>query len=173
MNQKLVFGCVGSAAHFLPSLAPCACTMVARSRQKICATALPNSQLLIHFRYNLVAVLINNYLLKIKNSGFSNSPEYVSASTFGFMSCVFFFSFTCATRSICIHIVIRKLRIYQGDPQNSYSERVTIAERQGASENRNCEDKSTQIKTNFRITMCIKSKPLSLGRILLHTCSQR
>ncbi len=51
MIQKLVFGCVGYAAHFLSSLAPCACTMVARSRQKICAAALPNSQLLNHFRY--------------------------------------------------------------------------------------------------------------------------
>ena len=51
--------------------------------------------------------------------------------------------------------MIQKLGIYQGDPQNSYSERVTIAERQGASENRNCEDKSTQRKTNFRIMMCI------------------
>ena len=51
--------------------------------------------------------------------------------------------------------MIQKLGIYQGDPQNSYSERVTIAEWQGASENRNCEDKSTQIKTNFRIMMCI------------------
>ena len=60
--------------------------------------------------------------------------------------------------------MIRKLGIYQGDPQNSYSERVTIAERQGASENRNCEDTSTQIKTNFRIMMCIqhgKEKKLS------------
>ncbi len=52
MTQKLVFGCVGYAAHFLSSLAPCACTMVARSRQKICAAALPNSQLLNHFRYS-------------------------------------------------------------------------------------------------------------------------
>ncbi len=34
-------------------LEPCACTMVARSRQKICAAALPNSQLLNHFRYIL------------------------------------------------------------------------------------------------------------------------
>ncbi len=53
MTQKLVFGCVGYAAHFLSSLAPCACTMVARSRQKICAAALPNSQLLNHFRYTV------------------------------------------------------------------------------------------------------------------------
>ncbi len=34
MIQKLVFGCVGYAINFLSSLAPCACTMVARSRQK-------------------------------------------------------------------------------------------------------------------------------------------
>ncbi len=53
MTQKLVFGCVGYAAHFLSSLAPCACTMVARSRQKICAAALPNSQLLNHFQYSV------------------------------------------------------------------------------------------------------------------------
>src|ERR1700722_7805679 len=33
------------------NLEPCARTMVARSRQKICAAALPNSQFLIHFRY--------------------------------------------------------------------------------------------------------------------------
>ena len=51
MIQKLVFGSIGYAAHFLPSLAPCACTMVARSRQKICAIALPNFQLLNYFRY--------------------------------------------------------------------------------------------------------------------------
>ncbi|MCB1115087.1 MAG: SDR family oxidoreductase [Chlamydiia bacterium] len=52
--------------------------------------------------------------------------------------------------------MIRKLGIYQEDPENSYSERVTIAERQGASENKNCEDKSTQIKTNLQIMMCIE-----------------
>ncbi|MCP5506239.1 MAG: hypothetical protein H7A38_05090 [Chlamydiales bacterium] len=51
MIQKLVFGCVCFTANFLPSLAPCARTMVARSRQKICAAALPNSQLLNHVRY--------------------------------------------------------------------------------------------------------------------------
>ena len=45
--------------------------------------------------------------------------------------------------------MIHKLGVYQGDPQNLYSERVDIAERQGASENRNFEDESTQIKTNF------------------------
>lgn len=33
----------------------------------------------------------------------------------------------------------QKLEICQGDPQNSGSERVTIAERQGASENMNFE----------------------------------
>jgi hypothetical protein len=53
MTQKLVFGGVGYAANFLSSLAPCACTMAARSRQKICAAALPNSRLLNHFRYIL------------------------------------------------------------------------------------------------------------------------
>ncbi len=34
MIQKLVFGCVGYAAHFLSSLTPCVCTRVAHSRQK-------------------------------------------------------------------------------------------------------------------------------------------
>ena len=57
MIKKLVFGCVGYAAHFLSSLAPCARTMVARSRQKICAAALPNSQLLNHFRYIGVSLI--------------------------------------------------------------------------------------------------------------------
>src|SRR5690348_10060220 len=40
-TQKLVFGCVRFAAFFLSSLAPCARTMVASSRQKNCAAALP------------------------------------------------------------------------------------------------------------------------------------
>src|SRR3984957_5048837 len=49
--QKLVFCCVGFAANFSPSLAPCARTMVARSRKKIGAAFLQNSQLLNHVRY--------------------------------------------------------------------------------------------------------------------------
>jgi len=42
-TTKLEFPRVGFAANFLSSLAPCTRTMVARSRQKICAAALPNS----------------------------------------------------------------------------------------------------------------------------------
>jgi hypothetical protein len=65
MIQKLVFGYVDSAAHFLSSLVPCACTMVTRSRQKICAAALPNSQLLNHFRYKSEFSIYRLFTIKI------------------------------------------------------------------------------------------------------------
>src|ERR1700722_8999176 len=55
--QDLVFCCVGFAANFSPSLAPCARTMVARSRKKMGAAFLQNSQLLNHVRYILLIVI--------------------------------------------------------------------------------------------------------------------
>lgn len=59
--QKLIFDCVGHAAKFLSSLAPCAYSKVA-PRQKIYTVALPKSQFLNHFRCNFqctwAAVLI-------------------------------------------------------------------------------------------------------------------
>ena len=42
-GQKFELGDVGFAANFLSSLAPCTRTIIARSRQEICAAALPNS----------------------------------------------------------------------------------------------------------------------------------
>ena len=44
-----------------------------------------------------------------------------------------------------------KLEVCQGGPQNFCSEQVTIAKRQGTSENKNFEDKSTKTKTNFSV----------------------
>jgi hypothetical protein len=44
---------------------------------------------------------------------------------------------------------LEKLGFGKEAPQNFYSERATIAERQGASENENSEAKPTQPKTNF------------------------
>jgi hypothetical protein len=43
-GTNLEFGCVGFAANFFSSLAPCARKIVARSRKKIYAAALPNSK---------------------------------------------------------------------------------------------------------------------------------
>src|ERR1700694_2228310 len=44
---------------------------------------------------------------------------------------------------------LKNLEFGKEAPQNFYSERATIAERQGASENENSEAKPTQPKTNF------------------------
>ena len=74
MTQKLVFGFVGYAANLLSSLAPCLSAMVARSRQKIGAAALPNPQLLNHFRYTLAALIYN--LIKKKSAYNENGPLY-------------------------------------------------------------------------------------------------
>jgi len=45
--------------------------------------------------------------------------------------------------------VIQELGVFQGAPQSLYSERVTIAERQGASQNKNFEVKPTKKKSVF------------------------
>ncbi len=87
MTQKLVFGCVGYAANFLSSLAPCACTMVARSRQKICAAALPNSQLLNHFRYILSSLSLDEIQLKYYPSTGFKKIEGMAMATRTIISC--------------------------------------------------------------------------------------
>ena len=61
--QELVFCCVGFAANFSPSLAPCARTMVARSRKKIGAAFLQNSQLLNHVRYTERGSRVGNFAI--------------------------------------------------------------------------------------------------------------
>src|SRR5579862_1332187 len=51
VSEKLVFDCVGFFSKFSSSLAPCARTMVARSRQKNLRSRLAKFQFFKHFRY--------------------------------------------------------------------------------------------------------------------------
>ena len=57
--QKLFFCCVVFTIIFFLSLVPCARTMVARSKKKIGAAFLQNSQLLNHVGYNSFPYLVN------------------------------------------------------------------------------------------------------------------
>ena len=58
MFEKLESGFVGFAANFLSSLAPCARTMVARSRQKNLRSRLAKFQFFKHFRYIALFILL-------------------------------------------------------------------------------------------------------------------